>query len=53
MGTVLFVIGIMISGLVVGALARLLLPDRDPMSQRSDRGRIARPGAGTRPPSRI
>jgi uncharacterized membrane protein YeaQ/YmgE (transglycosylase-associated protein family) len=32
MGTVGFIIAIAISGLVVGALGRLLLPGRDPMS---------------------
>jgi|SRR5688500_16020664 uncharacterized membrane protein YeaQ/YmgE (transglycosylase-associated protein family) len=32
MDVVLFIIGIAISGLIVGALARLLLPGRDPMS---------------------
>jgi uncharacterized membrane protein YeaQ/YmgE (transglycosylase-associated protein family) len=32
MDVVLFIIGIAISGLIVGALARLLLPGRDPMT---------------------
>lgn len=32
MGTVGFIIAIAISGLIVGALGRLLLPGRDPMS---------------------
>src|ERR687897_3227211 len=32
MDVILFIIGIAISGLIVGALARLLLPGRDPMS---------------------
>lgn len=32
METVLFIIGLALSGLVIGGLARLLLPGRDPMS---------------------
>jgi uncharacterized membrane protein YeaQ/YmgE (transglycosylase-associated protein family) len=32
MDTVLYVLGLAVSGLVVGALARLALPGRDPMS---------------------
>jgi uncharacterized membrane protein YeaQ/YmgE (transglycosylase-associated protein family) len=32
MDVVLFIIGIAISGLIVGALGRLLLPGKDPMS---------------------
>jgi uncharacterized membrane protein YeaQ/YmgE (transglycosylase-associated protein family) len=32
MDVVLFIIGIAISGLIIGALARLLLPGRDPMT---------------------
>ena len=32
MGTVLYILAVALSGLVVGALARLLLPGRDPMT---------------------
>lgn len=32
MDTILFIIGLLLTGLIVGALGRLLLPGRDPMS---------------------
>ena len=32
MDVVLFIIGLLLTGLIVGALGRLLLPGRDPMS---------------------
>jgi uncharacterized membrane protein YeaQ/YmgE (transglycosylase-associated protein family) len=32
MDVILFIIGLLLTGLVVGALGRLLLPGRDPMS---------------------
>jgi uncharacterized membrane protein YeaQ/YmgE (transglycosylase-associated protein family) len=32
MDTILFIIGLLFTGLIVGALGRLLLPGRDPMS---------------------
>lgn len=32
MDVILFIIGLMLTGLIVGALGRLLLPGRDPMS---------------------
>jgi len=32
MDIVLFIIGLLLTGLIVGALGRLLLPGRDPMS---------------------
>ncbi|HYG96557.1 MAG TPA: GlsB/YeaQ/YmgE family stress response membrane protein [Solirubrobacterales bacterium] len=32
MDVVLFILGLIVMGLIVGALARLLLPGRDPMS---------------------
>ena len=32
MDVVLYIIGIAVSGLIIGALARLLLPGRDPMT---------------------
>jgi uncharacterized membrane protein YeaQ/YmgE (transglycosylase-associated protein family) len=32
MDTILFIIGLLLTGLIVGALGRLLLPGRDPMT---------------------
>ena len=32
MDVILFIIGLVVMGLIIGALARLLLPGRDPMS---------------------
>jgi uncharacterized membrane protein YeaQ/YmgE (transglycosylase-associated protein family) len=32
MDVILYIIGLLLTGLIVGALARLLLPGRDPMS---------------------
>ncbi|HET9197255.1 MAG TPA: hypothetical protein VFN92_03245 [Solirubrobacterales bacterium] len=32
MDTILYIVGLLLSGLIVGALGRLLLPGRDPMS---------------------
>lgn len=32
MNVILFILGLIVMGLIVGALARLLLPGRDPMS---------------------
>ena len=32
MDVILFIIGLLLSGLIVGALGRLLLPGRDPMT---------------------